>query len=103
MAGADLVMSYASLGAGVIYQILQPDGISLFAEGLSVLSITAGTEFGGKTIMNSTIREKTGCSIIAIKRASEMMISPPPDTEIDKSDELIIIGTLDNEKLILNL
>ncbi len=103
VAGADLVMSYASLGAGVIYQILQPDGISLFAEGLSVLSITAGTEFGGKTIMNSTIREKTGCSIIAIKRASEMMISPPPDTEIDKSDELIIIGTLDNEKLILNL
>lgn len=103
VAGADLVMSYASLGAGVIYQILQPDGISLFAEGLSVLSISAGTEFGGKTIMNSTIREKTGCSIIAIKRASEMMISPPPDTEIDKSDELIIIGTLDNEKLLLNL
>ena len=103
VAGADLVMSYASLGAGTIYQILQPDGISLFAEGLSVLSITAGTQFGGKTIMNSTIREKTGCSIMAIKRASEMIISPPPDTELDKSDELIIIGTLENEKLILNL
>ncbi len=103
MAGADLVMSYASLGAGTIYQILQPDGISLFAEGLSVLYITAGTRFGGKTIMNSTIREQTGCSVIAIKRADKMMISPPPDTQIEKSDELIVIGTLDNERLILNL
>ena len=103
MAGADLVMSYASLGAGTIYQLLQPDGISLFAEGLSVLSIPAGAQFGGKTIMNSTIREKTGCSVIAINRRGQMVISPPPDTELEKTDELIVIGTMENEKLILNL
>lgn len=103
MAGADLVMSYASLGAGTIYQLLQPDGISLFAEGLTVLSIPAGAQFGGKTIMNSTIREKTGCSIIAINRRGQMVISPPPDTELEKTDELIIIGAVENEKLILNL
>ena len=103
MAGADLVMSYASLGAGTIYQLLQPDGISLFAEGLTVLSIPAGTQFGGKTIMDSTIREKTGCSILAINRRGQMVISPPPDTELEKTDELIIIGTVENEKLILNL
>lgn len=103
MAGADLVMSYASLGAGTIYQLLQPDGISLFAEGLAVLSIPAGAQFGGKTIMNSTIREKTGCSVIAINRRGQMVISPPPDTELEKTDELIVIGTVENEKLILNL
>ncbi len=103
MAGADLVMSYASLGAGTIYQLLQPDGISLFSEGLAVLSITAGAQFGGKTIMNSTIREKTGCSIIAVKRKNEMIVSPPPDVELEKSDELIIIGTVEDEKRIHNL
>ncbi|MEE4166728.1 MAG: NAD-binding protein [Desulfocapsaceae bacterium] len=103
MAGADLVMSYASLGAGTIYQILQPDGISLFSEGLSVLSITAGVQFGGKTIMHSTIREKTGCSIIAIKRGDQMLISPVPEVEITESDELILIGTTENEKRILTL
>lgn len=103
MAGADLVMSYASLGAGTIYQLLQPDGISLFAEGLTVLSIKAGTQFIGKTIMNSGIREKTGCSVIAIKRAEEMIISPSPNIEIKDRDELVIIGTVENEKLILEL
>ena len=102
-AGADLVMSYASLGAATIYQILQPHGISLFAEGLTVLSIQAGPQFGGKTIMESTIRERTGCSIIAIKRSDQMIISPTPDTTLDDNDELIIIGTVENEKLILNL
>jgi Trk K+ transport system NAD-binding subunit len=103
MAGADLVMSYASLGAGTIYQIIQPDGISLFSEGLTVISITAGTQFGGKTIMESTIRERTGCSIIAVKRNEQMIISPPPDLELENIDELIFIGTAENEKLILSL
>ena len=103
MAGADLVMSYASLGAGTIYQILQPDGISVFSEGLSVLSITAGVQFGGKTIKHSTIREKTGCSILAIKRQDQMIISPEPEFEITETDELIIIGTTENEKRIHNL
>jgi len=103
MAGADLVMSYASLGAGTIYQLLQPDGISLFTEGLTVLSITAGSQFSGKTIMNSGIREKTGCSIIAIKRKGQMVISPPPDTELESYDEMIVIGTVENEKLVLDL
>ena len=103
MAGADLVMSYASLGAGTIYQILQPDGISLFSEGLAVLSITAGVQFGGKSIKQSTIREKTGCSILAIKREEQMIISPEPDFEITETDELIIIGTTENEKRIHDL
>ena len=100
MAGADLVMSYASLGAGTIYQILQPDGISLFSEGLAVLSITAGVQFGGKSIKHSTIREKTGCSILAIKRQEQMIMGPEPDFEITETDELIIIGTTENEKRI---
>jgi len=53
--------------------------------------------------MESTIRERTGCSIIAVKRHEQMIISPPPDLELEKIDELIIIGTVENEKLIQSL
>lgn len=102
-AGADLVMSYASLGAGKIYQLLQPDGISLFTEGLTVLHRKVGTDFAGKTIMNSGIREKTGCSIIAIKRLERTLPSPPPDVMLEENDELIVIGTTENEPLFLAL
>ena len=103
MAGADLVMSYASLAAGTIYQLLQPNGISLFTEGLALWSRTAGTTFVGKTIMNSGIREKTGCSIIAIKRNEQMLISPDPDMAIEQQDELVVIGTIENEASFLKL
>ncbi|THB79055.1 MAG: potassium channel protein [Desulfobulbaceae bacterium] len=103
MAGADLVMSYASLGAGKIYQLLQPDGISLFTEGLTVLRRKAGIDFAGKTIMNSGIREKTGCSIIAIKRHAQIIPSPSPDVELEENDELVVMGTTENEPLFLAL
>ena len=97
MAGADQVMSYASLGAGTIFQLLRPNEVSLLTEGLTVFKQTAG-EYAGKTIMHSGIREKTGFSIIAIRRDERLIVSPPPETEIEVNDELIFIGTSDKEK-----
>ncbi|MGI9536284.1 MAG: potassium channel family protein [Desulfocapsaceae bacterium] len=99
MAGADLVMSYSSLGAGVIFQLLRPNEVSLFTEGLIVMNRTAGTDLAGKTIMDSGVREKTGFSIIAIRREDRLSVSPPPQTELKEQDELIVIGTAENEKL----
>ena len=102
MAGADLVMSYSSLGAGVIFQLLRPNEVSLFTEGLIVMNKKAGTDLAGKSIMESGIREKTGFSIIAIRREDRLTVSPPP-TEINEQDELIVIGTAENEKLFTEL
>jgi Trk K+ transport system NAD-binding subunit len=99
MAGADQVMSYASLGAGTIFQLLRPNEVSLLTEGLTVFKQKAGLEYAGKTLMNSGIREKTGFSVLAIKRGERMIISPAPDTEIEEYDELVVIGTSDNEEL----
>lgn len=103
MAGADLVMSYASLGAGTIYQILNPHGVSLFTEGLSVLSRVAGRHLASKTIMDSGIREKTGCSIIAVKRNEEMTVSPSPEMILEANDELFVIGTIESERRFLEM
>ena len=102
-AGADLVMSYSSLGAGVIFQLLRPNEVSLFTEGLIVMNRIAGVELAGKTIMESGVREKTGFSIIAIRRDDRLSVSPNPQTEIEEQDELIVIGTAENEKLFTEL
>ncbi|MBE0583236.1 MAG: NAD-binding protein [Desulfofustis sp.] len=99
MAGADQVMSYASLGAGTIFQLLQPNEISLFTEGLVVLQRRAGQQFAGTSILTCGIREKTGLSIIAIRQEDHLKISPDPETMIEENDELIFIGTADQEKL----
>ncbi len=103
MAGADQVMSYSSLGAGIIFQLLRPNEVSLFTEGLIVMNRTADSDLTGKTIMNSRIREKTGFSIIAIRRDQRLTVSPGPETEIQAHDELIVIGTAENEKLFTEM
>ncbi|HBH29627.1 MAG: NAD-binding protein [Desulfofustis sp. PB-SRB1] len=103
MAGADQVMSYASLGAGTIFQLLQPNEMTLLSEGMVVLHHLVGPAFTGKTIMNSGIREQSGFSIIAIKRNGNLLVSPPPETELHISDELIAIGTSENKDRFLHL
>lgn len=103
MAGADQVMSYSSLGAGVIFQLLRPNEVSLFTEGLRVLNHRAGAGLAGKTIMDSGIREKTGFSVIAIRRDERLTVSPGPEIEIKDQDELIVIGTAENEKLFTEM
>jgi Trk K+ transport system NAD-binding subunit len=62
MAGADQVMSYSSLGAGTIFQLLRPNDISLFTEGLIVMNRRAGAsrnqESGNKRDFRSSPSEE---------------------------------------------
>ncbi len=102
-AGADQVMSYASLGAGTIFQLLKPSEVSLFTEGLIVFNRKAGAYFGGRSIIESGVREKTDCSIVALRRNGRLQASPEPDTILEANDELIFIGTAENEELFLKL
>lgn len=103
MAGADLVMSYTSLAAGVIFQLLKPDDFSLYAEGLAVFHRPAGRRFSGKTIIESTIREQTGFSVIAIRRHERLTVSPAPDLQLEEEDEIYVIGNAENAALFLAL
>jgi len=102
-AGADQVMSYASLGAGTIFQLLRPNEVSLFTEGLIVFNKMAGSYFHGRSIRESGVRDKTGCNIVALRRNERLLVSPEPETVLQADDELIFIGTAENEELFLAL
>ena len=98
-AGADLVISYASLGANTIFDIIQPDGISSFAEGLNVFSRPVPPALQELTIEKSMIRQKTGCNIIAIHTGNQELITPPPQSTLTKNDTIILIGPIASEQL----
>ncbi len=100
-AGADLVMSYASMGASEILKILQPGEVSMFTEGLSVFRSEVLPALKGKTLAGSRIREKTGCSVIGIKSKSRMVVGPDPLILLEKGDELVLIGTAESEQRFL--
>jgi len=101
MAGADLVMSYASMGANSILNILKPNEILMLAEGLNVFQMPIPFALVGKTLADTGIREKTGCNVVGIRSQDTVHINPGPTFTLSKDDELILIGTADGEKLFI--
>lgn len=100
-AGADLVMSYASLAANTILNLLKPDDVLMLAEGLNVFRAGMHASLVGKSLIDSQIRMQTGCSVIAINHDGEMISNPDPTVRFSEKDELIMIGTDDAEKRFL--
>ncbi len=101
-AGADIVLSYASMGANMILNILKPDEILMLAEGLNVFKAALPPLLIGKTLAGNNIRGSTGCNVVAIQSGGQMNINPMPDVILNRDDELILIGTAESEKLFID-
>jgi Trk K+ transport system NAD-binding subunit len=97
-AGADLVMSYTSLGVTSIMNYLLQDNILMISEGLNIFKVQAPSSLVGKTLLESRIREDTGCSVIAMGVQGQLTINPSPAMIINELDELILIGSAEAEK-----
>jgi len=102
-AGADLVMSHASMGANTIINLLKPNKILMFAEGLNIFRASVHSSLAGKTIAESQIRKQTGCSVIAIGRENKLNINPEPSILLGEHDEMVLIGTSDAEKRLMDI
>ena len=102
-AGADLVMSHASMGANTIVNLLKPNKILMVAEGLNVFRVSVHSSLVGKSLAESHIRRQTGCSVIAIGRENELSINPEPSTLLGEHDEMVLIGTSDAEKRLMDI
>ena len=96
--GADIVMSYASMGASKILNILRPDEILMLAEGLNVFKTGVPASLIENTLADSQIRRKTGCNVIAISSGDSFEVNPDPSVKVDKGEELILIGTAEAER-----
>lgn len=97
-AGADFVMSYATMGANAIYNSLDSSEILTLAEGLDIFRVPVPGKLVGVTLIESDIRAKTGCSVIAIKVNDEMVANPDPVNPIPEDSELVLIGDYNSEQ-----
>lgn len=97
-AGADFVMSYASMGASSIFNILEGQDVLLLAEGLNIFNHTVNKKLAGKSLKESGIRKDTGCSVIAINcEDNRMEINPNPNRTLELGEEIILIGSFEGE------
>lgn len=96
-AGADFVLSYASIGANVIFNLLKRMDTLLLAEGLSVFRVPVPAALVGRTLAECQIRQDTGCNVIAVADGDAMQVNPDAQRPLPQGAELILIGDAESE------
>jgi len=94
-AGADFVVSHASVSSSILLNIIESKTSVFLTEGVNVFRRKLPPGLAGQTITASQIRPRTGCSIVAIELpgSDETLVVPPPETVLDADMVLILIGS----------
>lgn len=100
-AGADFVMSYASMGTNEIMRFLDRGDILMVAEGLGIFKVKTPKALHGKSIAAAAIRQETGCTVIALKHHDDTIINPDPQTLLFSQMEMVLIGAANAEDVFL--
>lgn len=98
-AGADLVLSLASMVSSSIINLLSPGKVLMINEGLNIFRSAVGKSLAGKPLMGSGIRSETHCSVVALRDKEGILHANPEPTHIFELDEEIyLIGDSASEK-----
>ncbi len=91
-AGADFVLSYASLGVHSVLSIVQERELVVLGEGVDLFYIPVPASLAGRTLAESAIGERTGLNVIAIQHDDRVQASPQADDTLMKGTMLITMG-----------
>ncbi len=92
-AGADFVLSYASLGKEAVLSILQGKDLIMLGEGVDLFSVPLPRSLFGKTLAETGIGALTGLNVIAIQHNGEVHTNPSASTELVPDAELLMLGS----------
>ncbi|MCC2670195.1 MAG: TrkA protein [Armatimonadetes bacterium] len=107
LAGANRVVSPYVIGARRIAAAVFHPAVCDFLESdvveseagweIEELAVTAAAGFSGKTLREAGIRERCGCTVLAIRSGTTNRFSgnPSPDDRLNDGDTLIVVGTSD--------
>jgi voltage-gated potassium channel len=100
-AGADFVLSYASMGASAIINVIGRDNILMVAEGLDIFEVEIPEALIGKRVAECDLRNRTGCTLIGIHRNGQVQIISDPRQPLPSEGKIILIGDSESEKRFL--
>jgi len=100
-AGADLVLSSASMAANTIFNCIRESDNLLLAEGVFVFPSPVPTAMADRPLAESALRSETGCTVIAVEKDDQRIVNPAPDTILPSGGKLLLIGTLEAEEKFL--
>lgn len=100
-AGADFVLSYASTGANVVFNLLQRMDTLMLAEGLNVFRLPLPPAMAGRSLVELAIRQETGCNVIAVSRVGALEINPDAMRPLPADGDIYVVGDAESEARFL--
>lgn len=97
-AGADIVLSYASIGASSLMNVLRRKKVLLVTEGLDIFKVAVPPSLAGRRVAESGIRERSDCNIVAVSTTEGGKVVPGADDVLHEGAELVMVGSLEAEE-----
>ena len=96
-AGADYVTSLSAVGGQMLARIVERGTLEdtvLLAENVLLTRLAVkGSALEGRTIMESGMRTRTGCTIVGIREDDRFVVNPGPSEVLPAGAVLIVVGT----------
>jgi Trk K+ transport system NAD-binding subunit len=102
-AGADFVLSYASLGRESVLALVQGRELIFVGEGVNFYALEVPATLVGRSLRESEIGAKSGLNVVAIESHGDLLSNPPPDTPLDRDSQLFAIGSSEQRRRFYEL
>ena len=97
-AGADFVLSYASLGANMVFSLLRGHDVVVLGEGVDLFALRVPSSLAGRTIRESAIGSRTGLSVVAVRQDGQVVTQLSSDMPLATGAELVMFGSLEQRR-----
>ena len=91
-AGADFVISTASIFSSYVLNLLDRSSMLMLAEGLTVFRFRVDADMAGRSLADLALRRRAGCSVVAVYVDGVMRANPSPTEPLIEGSELLMIG-----------
>ncbi|PAP78487.1 potassium channel family protein [Rubrivirga marina] len=91
-AGADFVLSYATLGAQAVLSVLKGKELLVLGEEVDLFSVPSPRALVGKTLAETGIGARTGMTVIGLERDGEVTTDLSAETVLTPGSDLLMLG-----------
>jgi Trk K+ transport system NAD-binding subunit len=92
-AGADFVLSYASLGVQTVYSIIQGHELIMMGEGVDLFYVPVPPSLADRMLAEAEIGARCGLNVIALEEDGQIVTKLPPDRRLGAGSTLVALGS----------
>lgn len=92
-AGADFVLSYVTLAVNAVASVLHGRSLTVLGEGIDLFPFSVTPSLNMVSIAESGIGQKTGMSVVAVRKGDETLTRFSPSFRFEPGMELLLIGS----------